>query len=112
MTQDPIDMAVFTELQDTMGTEFAQEFSETFLDEAPDMMAELRGAAQDGDADRYRRAAHSMKSNAKVFGAQVLAALARDMELGGIETGTTEGLSALRDASVQAQTALRGLIDG
>ena len=36
------------------------------------------------DAERFRRAAHSLKSNAQTFGARRLADAARALELGGI----------------------------
>ena len=55
-----------------MGAEFAAELVATFLDEAPGMVAELKAAAAGGDADAFRRAAHSLKSNASVFGAAAL----------------------------------------
>ena len=45
------------------------------------MLAELRAARAAADADRFRRAAHSLKSNSHTFGALGLGALARDLEL-------------------------------
>ena len=39
------------------------------------------------DADRFRRAAHSLKSNSNTFGALRLAALARELELNGLDAG-------------------------
>ncbi|WP_108835283.1 Hpt domain-containing protein [Tateyamaria sp. Alg231-49] len=81
MTDALIDEAVFTELADAMGAEFAAELVDTFLSEAPGMFAELRAAFVGRDADNYRRAAHSIKSNADVFGARALADQARAMEM-------------------------------
>ena len=40
-----IDRAVFAELQDTAGAEFVAELVGTFLEEAPQMLAELRSRA-------------------------------------------------------------------
>ena len=37
-----------------------------------------------GEADAFRRTAHSLKSNGNTFGAITLAGLAREIELGGI----------------------------
>lgn len=81
MTERLIDPEVFAELQDAMGDDFIAELVETFLDEAPRMIIELKKAILEVDADGYRRAAHSIKSNASTFGATALAELARDLEL-------------------------------
>ena len=57
------------------------ELVDTFLTEAPLMLAELRSALADGNSDRFRRAAHSLKSNSNTFGATALGAMARELEL-------------------------------
>jgi HPt (histidine-containing phosphotransfer) domain-containing protein len=81
MTQGPIDQTVYDDLKDAAGAEFVVELVTTFLEEAPSMLADLRRALIADDADGFRRAAHSIKSNANIFGAQDLAAPARDLEL-------------------------------
>ncbi len=84
-----LDPSVFAELSDTMGEDFARELVTTFLDETPQMLATLTDAAARGDGDGFRRAAHSLKSNAEVFGAGRLADLARGLELGGLPDGSS-----------------------
>lgn len=84
MTEPLIDPQVLAELSDAMGAEFAAELVATFLSDAPNMLSDLKTAAETGDADSYRRAAHSIKSNAETFGATLLARQARDMELSGL----------------------------
>ena len=84
MTQPTIDQATFDELKETAGAEFAVELVDTFLTEAPAMLAELRRAFAAGDADVFRRAAHSLKSNGNTFGARAFAAMAKELELGGM----------------------------
>jgi HPt (histidine-containing phosphotransfer) domain-containing protein len=84
MSDNPIDTATFTELQDTAGAEFVAELVGTFLEEAPQMLAELRAALSVGDAEGFRRAAHSLKSNGNTFGALRLGEMARKLELGGL----------------------------
>ena len=79
-----IDLATFAELQATAGAEFVTELADTFLEEAPLMLAELRDAQAQGSAERFRRAAHSLKSNSHTFGATTLGAMARELELGGL----------------------------
>ena len=49
------------------------------------MLAELRSARAAGDAERFRRAAHSLKSNSNTFGALALGAQARALELKGLD---------------------------
>jgi histidine phosphotransfer protein HptB len=84
MTAPTIDLATFEALQQTAGAEFVGELVDTFLAEAPLMLEELRGALAAGNADRFRRAAHSLKSNSNTFGALTLGAMSRDLELGGM----------------------------
>ena len=99
MTTPAIDMATFTELQETAGADFVAELVGTFLEEAPRMLAELRSALAARSADAFRRAAHSIKSNGNTFGASRLAEMAREPELGGLGTDTAP-LDAL-DAEYQ-----------
>ena len=85
MLESAIDSATFAELQDTAGAEFVAELVDTFLEEAPSMLLELRNARSEADVDRFRRAAHSLKSNSHTFGALALGALARELELTGMD---------------------------
>ena len=48
---------------------FLAEMIDTFLDDAPGLMAEIEGAVASGDAAALRRAAHTLKSNSRTFGA-------------------------------------------
>jgi PAS domain S-box-containing protein len=56
------------------------ELVDTFLDDAPTLMATLHGAVERGDAEAARRAAHSLKSNGATFGAEPFAELCRELE--------------------------------
>ena len=109
MTGAVLDAAAYAELQDTMGADFAAELLETFLAEAPIMLDALRQAAVASDAEGFRRAAHSIKSNAGLFGATALAGMARDMELGGLPTAVPDAIEAEYE---RAATVLRDLLDG
>ena len=81
-----IDRAVFEELKGTAGDDFVRELVDTFLVEAPAMLKDLRGAYADGDGERFRRVAHSLKSNSNTFGATTLGAKASELELRGIDS--------------------------
>jgi len=96
MAEPVIDSATFAELQDAAGADFVGELVGTFLEEAPQMLAELRAAQADGSAERFRRAAHSLKSNANTFGALRLGEMARQLELGGLvaDMGPVDALQA------------------
>ena len=84
MADTVIDTATFAELQEAAGAEFVGELIGTFLEEAPQMLAELRAAQAAASADAFRRAAHSLKSNANTFGALRLGEMARELEVGGL----------------------------
>jgi HPt (histidine-containing phosphotransfer) domain-containing protein len=84
MGEATINGATFEELKTTAGADFVRELVETFLDDAPRMLEDLRSALAANDAERFRRTAHSLKSNSNTFGASSLAAMAKNLELGGI----------------------------
>ena len=98
MSVATIDLATFTELQASAGADFVKELVQTFLEEAPAMLKALRDAIASEDADAFRRAAHSLKSNSLTFGAGALAALAREQELGGLAAAQQQQQSNALDA--------------
>jgi HPt (histidine-containing phosphotransfer) domain-containing protein len=108
---ETIDRSVFAELQATAGAEFVVELVNTFFDEAPRMIDELRAAQAAGAAEQFRRAAHSLKTNANTFGATALGAKARELELGGLPADAT-GIDALQALYDEATTALKELCRG
>jgi HPt (histidine-containing phosphotransfer) domain-containing protein len=113
MSAAPIDPDAFAELQASAGTEFVAELVDTFLEEAPRMLEELRSAAAAGRADLFRRAAHSLKSNAHTFGATALGAMARELELGGLPADSADAaLAALGEEYARVAGRLRELRDG
>ena len=111
MSEPVIDMAVYNELAETAGAEFAAELAGTFMEEAPGMLAELRAAHAAGTADAFRRAAHSLKTNSITFGANRLGAMARDVELGGLVTDAAP-VDALEAEYRKVAAALKEIIGG
>ena len=112
MTSSAIDRATFEELRTTTGEDFVDELVDTFLSEAPGMLAELQQAFDDRSAERFRRAAHSLKSNANTFGATVLGKLARELELGGLQLageGAAAPIEALHREYARVAEALAEL---
>ena len=110
-----IDATTFAELQDAAGVDFVAELVGTLLEEAPSMLTELRNALAARDGERFRRAAHSLKSNSQTFGATALGALAREIELRGLHPDPARdaaALDALDAAYAQAAAALTELSRG
>ena len=95
MSAPAIDRAIFGELQEAAGAEFVTELVDTFLEDAPALLAELRAARTAADPDRFRRAAHSLKSNSQTFGATALGKLARALELNGLNTDAAADVAAI-----------------
>ena len=107
-----IDQKTFDELKQMSGDDFINELIDTFLDDAPAMIAEIKSALEANNADAFRRAAHSMKSNAATFGAMQLAALAKELEMLGKENKLADSgdkLKALEEAYVSVREELEGL---
>lgn len=85
MPNSEIDLTTFDELKRMSGADFMDELVDTFLDDAPKLLDQLKSALRQNDADSFRRAAHSIKSNGATFGAHHLAELAKELELLGKE---------------------------
>jgi HPt (histidine-containing phosphotransfer) domain-containing protein len=112
MSDDPIDAGVFGELRATTGAEFVAELVGTFCDEAAGILAQLDEAGRAGDATRYKRAAHSLKSNANTFGAARLASMAREIEIKGPGRDTVREVADLTAEYERAALRLKELANG
>jgi PAS domain S-box-containing protein len=75
-----INRKVFDRLTATMGAAFIAELIDTSVEDGRELIATLRRALARSDLDGFRRAAHSLKSNAETLGAGGLATLARELE--------------------------------
>ena len=106
-----VDLTTLTELQSNTGADFVIELVDTLVAEAPGMQAELRAAWAAAAADRFRRAAHSLKTNAQTFGALRLAEAARALELSGLPRDPAP-LDALDACCHEALAALQALVRG
>jgi len=114
MSEPAIDIDTFRGLEDTAGAEFVAELVDAFLDEAPKMLAALRAALAGGDVDAFRRAAHSLKSNANTFGAHALGRMAKELELGGlapVAASNGQPIEALVHEYARVAAALKELRD-
>lgn len=107
-----IDPKTFDELKQMSGSDFITELIDTFLEDGPKLIGELKTALPANDADAFRRAAHSLKSNAATFGAGELSALAKELEMLGRENNLAAAdakIPALEAAYQAASAELKGL---
>jgi HPt (histidine-containing phosphotransfer) domain-containing protein len=91
-----LDQIALDNLLEVIGREKSAlaELIASFLDEAPKLLIRLKEASESGDPESFRRAAHTMKSSARDFGARNLAELCRDLEDRGM-SGRLEGVPEL-----------------
>ncbi len=80
--QNVIDKDVFDNLLDSVGGdgEFLAELLDTYFTDTPQQFAVMHSALSTGNADEFRRAAHSLKSNSANFGALELSERAKKLE--------------------------------
>ena len=91
-----IDEKTFDELKQMSGADFINELIDTFLEDSPKLIEEMESALKANNVDSFRRAAHSLKSNAATFGASELFALAKELEMLGKENKLNETGDRLR----------------
>ena len=89
-----LDESAMESLKDLGGEEFMAEVIDTFLGEAPALVATLRAAREAGDAELLRRTAHTLKSNGQTFGAADFSELCRELEHRA-KNGELEGAAGL-----------------
>lgn len=107
-----IDETTFDALKQMSGTDFINELIDTFLEDSPKLIEEMGAALKADNVDSFRRAAHSLKSNAATFGANELSALAKELEMLGKENKineTGDRLRALEEAYEFVRRELNGL---
>lgn len=109
-----IDPTVFQTLKEAVGEDFIGELIETYLNDAPKLIAEIRRTLKEGNTEVMRRAAHSLKSNSGNFGATRVVELAKALEItakSGALEGAPEVLNQLELEYRQAADELRRLAE-
>jgi CheY-like chemotaxis protein/HPt (histidine-containing phosphotransfer) domain-containing protein len=91
-----LDPAALDNLRDTAGGDptFLAELIDTFLEDAPQLLDDLRQALAEKNPASVRLAAHSLKSNGAEFGATTFADLCLQLEMLG-KSGQLAGAEAL-----------------
>jgi len=100
-----LDRVALKNLQEVLGGEFKflAELMDSFLEDAPKLLAEMEQYLESGDAVGVRRIAHSLKSNGSDFGAKEFAWLCKELEVSSKE-GSLEGAADLV-AKIRAEYA-------
>ena len=95
-----LDLNTFNILKESTGEDFIAELIDAFFADTLTQMSDMKSAMAANDAETFRRAAHSLKSNAGTFGATDLQALARELEMMGREKNLAVGnrLESLKEA--------------
>jgi HPt (histidine-containing phosphotransfer) domain-containing protein len=98
-----IDPAVFDELVASTGgdAEFIRELIDTYVTDAPGLFEQMHTALAGGDAETFRRAAHSLKSNSASLGALTLSAQAKELEMMGKEASLEGAAAKIAAADVE-----------
>ncbi len=91
-----LDPTALENLLSVVGGEFSYlaELIDSFLEDAPQLLAELNQFIEDGDAAGVRRVAHSLKSNGADFGATNFSKLCKELEMMG-KSGRLDGAADL-----------------
>ncbi|MGL4280234.1 MAG: response regulator, partial [Albidovulum sp.] len=105
-SNEAFDVRAMERLLETIGgdRESLGELVESFLEEGPGLIGRIGRAAQDGDAEGLRQAAHTMKSSAADFGAMPLSRLCATLEAMG-RSGQLNGAEPLAEQSAQSYRA-------
>lgn len=82
MSNEIIDSTCLRRMLEAIGGDPADldELLDDYRRTAPEIVAEISSAARSGDLDALRIAAHTLKSNARDFGAMRLSSLCADLE--------------------------------
>ncbi len=82
MTGAEIDRTAIDAILDSVGGDvtFLAELMDEFLADSPEQISDMHQAFSAGDAESFRRAAHSLKSNSASFGAIELAEKCKELE--------------------------------
>lgn len=114
MSKSAIDVSMLTSLVEDTDAEFVNELIDTYLDDSPHQIAEMRQALVQHNNENFRRAAHTLKSNSANFGAGSLSEMAKELEDMAKEDnleGATEKLQAFEVAYAQVAVELKAWKD-
>ena len=100
-----LDASAIESLRQLDGDGFLAEVIDTFLSDAPALVAMLRTTYEERDTEELRRTAHILKSNGQIFGAGRFSALCRALEERA-RSGELDGSAELLDRIEREYAAL------
>ncbi len=109
MHETTIDLKSFENLKALAGSDFISELIDTFLADTPAIIQQMHSSLAAQDVDTFRRAAHSLKSNAASFGAGALTTLLQELEQLARENKLSEIRNQLQDVEEAYGEAARAL---
>ncbi len=111
MTDTAIDRNALSRLLEVIGGDTGDlaELLEDYRATAPDLAGQIGAAAAAGDTESLRIAAHTLKSNARDFGATRLAALCQALELECREGAPADPSGAAAAIAAEEETARAAL---
>lgn len=105
----PLDPAALDEYRDVLGDEFGAFFVDlidTFFQSGPEFIQTMKDALESGDAESFTRAAHTLKSNCKTFGANEFAEKAYELE----KLGGENNLADAKEKLAALEAGYQGLV--
>lgn len=102
-----IDPARMQDLIDGLG-DGLRDVIDSYLEDAPQQIEQMRVAFERGDRDDLQRVAHTLKSSSGIFGAHQMVALCRALEIASREGGIagTEPIPAIAEAFEKVRAVL------
>lgn len=91
MSIDPSALEQYREFMGDEADAFIEDIINTFITNAPELLASMEQALSDDDKETFVRSAHTLKSNSATVGATLLSSQAADLE----SSGKMEVLSGL-----------------
>ncbi|WBA81865.1 response regulator [Endozoicomonas sp. GU-1] len=104
-----IDQSVFSALQELMEEEFPVLIN-SYLEDAPKLMADIKFSSKDADREVLVRAAHTLKSSSNNLGATQLAMIAADIEKEGKASQLAEASALIASLESTLDETLQSLI--
>jgi CheY-like chemotaxis protein len=107
-----LDATAIESVRELGGDDFLTEVIDTFLSDAPALVATLRTTYEQGDTEELRRAAHTLKSNGQTFGAARFSEVCLEVEQrarGGELDGTAELLDRVEQEYAALEKTLAAL---
>ncbi|WP_422450574.1 response regulator [Endozoicomonas sp. ALB091] len=104
-----IDQSVFNALQELMEEEFPVLIN-SYLEDAPKLMADIKFSSKDADREVLVRAAHTLKSSSSNLGATQLAMIAADIEKEGKASQLAEASALIASLESTLDETLQSLI--